>query len=115
MSKENGHEPLEGSDTVSLRGWYRDLTYAEVHATLWGLGLTLTGLYPIYGVLVAYAFGFNVFEYIGRVSEDDIPDMTLRQIRRQVHYFLVGGALGSVANWYGYGLDMGSYLTGFPF
>lgn len=114
MSNDTDHEPLEGTDSVSLRGWLRDLTYAEVHAALWGAGLTVTGLYPIFAVLTAYAFGFNVFEYIGRVSEDDIPDMTLRQIRRQVHYFLVGGVLGAVANWYGYGLDMSVYLTGVP-
>lgn len=97
--------PLRGSDTVSLRGWLRDLSYAEVHAALWGLGLTLTGLYPIFVVLVAYAFGFNVFEYLGRVDEADIPKMTLRQIRRQIHYFLVGGALGVGLQWLGYGYD----------
>lgn len=104
--------PLTGSDSVSFSGWLNDLTYAEVHAAIWGFGLTITGLYPVFAVLVAYAFGFNVFEWIGRVDESDIPKMTLRQIRRQVHYFLVGGGLGAVSNYLGYGLDMSHYLTG---
>lgn len=102
--------PLRGSDRVSLRGWLRDLTYAEVHAAIWGVGLIATGLYPVFAVLVAYAFGFNVFQYLDGVSADDIPNQTLRQIRRQVHYFIVGGALGVGLQWLGYGLDPSRFL-----
>jgi hypothetical protein len=104
--------PLRGSDPISIRAWLNDLTYAEVHAALWGAGLTLTGLFPVFVVLVAYAFGFNVFQYLDGVSKSDIPGQTLRQIRRQVHYFLVGGAVGVAAQWLGYGYDATRIIDG---
>lgn len=98
--------PLQGTDTVTIRGWLGDLTYGEIHATIWGFGLTATGLWPAFLALLAFAFGArSSVSRDPKVDTDDLPQFVRRQIRRQPHYFLAGGALGYVASRLGYGLD----------
>jgi hypothetical protein len=44
--EDSGQEPLEGSDTVHLVEWARDLTYDEVHLFIEGLYRGLVRLDP---------------------------------------------------------------------
>lgn len=112
--------PLTGDDRVSFRSWLTDLTYAEVHAAIWGFALAGTATLTQSEVIGGLTVGILLFAFGGRVAVgkdapvDGLSDQILQQIRRQPHYFIFGCLTGIVIGYLGLvlGVDL-SALTPF--
>lgn len=94
--------PLRGSDSVSIRGFVGDLTYAEVHAATFGTmhGAATITLYAMGDLMLAGAFFAAALVLLGYVRTEKttdtpgvsrivaaVPDAITGQIRDEPHYY----------------------------
>lgn len=103
---------LSGGTSTGLRAWFRDLSYAEVHAAAWGGGLVgaaclatvvwtaTTGslfLAAYLAVLARAVLGQRVRGLLPDRTALKVPKYVVRQVREELHYYLGGGgALAAV-------------------
>lgn len=110
--------PLTGSDRVDVRSWVTDLTYAEIHAFIWGFalaGVATLAQSEVFGALfvglLLYAFGGRTAaKRDSKVDLQTVPEQVSNQIRRQPHYYIAGGMVGVIVGFVG--LSLGIDATG---
>lgn len=96
--------PLSGTDRISLGGFADDLTYQEVHAFVWGFGLTAAAIATQSSLLTGAAAGLVLFAYTGKWAKAkamgaDVAASVKTQIRREPHYYLGGAVAGAAVGW----------------
>lgn len=93
--------PLSGSDAADPRQWLGDLTYAEVHAATWGFALVAAAVVTQSALFATAFLGLLAYAFTGSKAKSkslgvDVPADVYRQVRHEVHYFILGGVLGYV-------------------
>lgn len=93
---------ITGTTPISLRAWFEDLTYQEVHATTWGFGLAALATNTESTTLAMAIVGLTVYAFGEKKAKQkdvdlvDVPEYVKEQVRRESHYFFGGVFAGVV-------------------